>query len=257
MEITNYLTKCVEENIPVSFLKFGDGEFHCAFNPIGCNCDNDLFTVKLSNSLKESFKHMVENTDNTFIGKWENQNFINMWESLVTKQVNWVGYHSILIDHNYNNNESKINLYKAIKVSKTKKIIVCNNLLLKSKYLLDADHIIFVPLNSWFDTNFDEVLNQVIAAINDDEEHIVITCCGMSAKVLLTELRKKYTKGIYLDFGSALDLICTKKNSRGWNYDYHFIENLFKELLPSNWDDAEYEYIYLNAKSSLGTHLHS
>jgi hypothetical protein len=78
----------------------------------------------------------------------------------------------------------------------------------------------------------------------------------MSAKVLLTELRKKFTKGIYLDFGSALDLICTKKDSRGYS-NYDSVENLYNELLPSNWNDSAFENIYKSAKTNLGLHLSS
>ncbi len=253
MEITDYITKCVNENIPVSFLKFGDGEYNCAFNGFGRNCDNDLYTNKLSNSLKESFKNMVENYDNTYIGMWHNVENTKRWELLVNKKVNWVNYHTLIIDKQYT--ENKVALYKAIKISKSKKIIVCNSLLIKSKYLFDADFIINVPLNSWFDTHFENILEQVTKIIDNDENHIVITCCGMSAKVLISELKKKFSNGIYLDFGSALDLICTKKDSRGREYDYTYIQNLFADILPNNWNDPKFDYIYNEANNKLGIHL--
>jgi hypothetical protein len=255
MEITDYLTKCVEQDIPVTFLKFGDGEYNCVFQPVGANCDRDLFTLKLSNSLKESFQYMIENTDNTYIGKWHDLENAKKWEELVTKKVNWVNYHSIIIDNININNDSKIKLYKTIKMSKTKKIIVCNELLIKSKYLLDIDYVIIIPLHSWFDTYFENVMQQITSLIGIDENHIVITCCGMSAKVLLTELRKKFKKGVYLDFGSALDLICTKKDSRRYS-TYESVEYLYSDLFSSNWNDSVFENIYESAKINLGVHLH-
>lgn len=253
MEITDHITHCVNENIPIAFLKYGDGEFLCAFNGSGSNCDRDQYTNKLSYHIKNSFKYMIENTTNTYIGLWHNVDNKNKWESLVNKPVNWCNYHSIIIDNN--NNEKKVNLYKAIKKSKSKKIIVCNELLIKSKYLLDADHLVIVPFNNWFDNNFNNIIEQIKNLIGDNNDHIVITCCGMSGKVLISELRKTYSTGIYLDFGSALDLICTKKDSRGREYDYTFIENLLKDLLPNNWNDTSFEYIYQNAKTKLGVHL--
>jgi len=253
MEITDYITKCVNENIPISFLKFGDGEYNCAFYGYGRNCDNDSYTMKLSDNIKSSFKYIVEKEDNTFIGLWhDSANKIN-WEALVNKKVNWVNYHTLIIDKQ--NTEQKVNLYKAIKNSKSKKIIVCNNLLLKSKYLFDADYIVNVPLNNWFDTQFDDILCQVKNLINSDENHIVITCCGMSSKVLITELRKSFKNGIYLDFGSAIDFICTKRDSRGREYNYEYIENLLSEILPNNWNDKSFEYIYNDARNQLGIHL--
>ena len=77
----------------------------------------------------------------------------------------------------------------------------------------------------------------------------------MSSKVLITELRKSFKNGIYLDFGSAIDFICTKRDSRGREYNYEYIENLLSEILPNNWNDKSFEYIYNDARNQLGIHL--
>jgi len=254
MEITSYITQCLNENKPVSFLKFGDGEYACAFSNYDVNCDNDTYTSKLSFFLKQSFKYIVENTDNTYIGRWHQIENTKKWEELVNKKVNWVNYHTITIDNN-NNNEEKVKLYKAIKNSKSKKIIVCNELLIKSKILLDADHIVIVPFNNWFDNHFNDVFERIKLLIGNNDNHIVITCCGMSGKVLITSLRKEFSTGIYLDVGSALDFICTKKDSRGRGYDYTYIEKMFDEILPNNWNDKQFDYIYEEAKKRIGIHL--
>ena len=50
---------------------------------------------------------------------WHNIENTKKWEKLVNKKVNWVNYHSIIIDKK--NNEEKVQLYKAIKNSKSKK----------------------------------------------------------------------------------------------------------------------------------------
>jgi hypothetical protein len=251
MDITNYITICVNTNTPITFVKFGDGEFYCAFGSGGCNCDNDSYTPKLSLSLRESFVYLTENTTNTYIGLWQNSDRnIEPWQNLVSKPIQWANYHSIIIDNKYN--YEKVELYKAIKNSKNKKIIICNELLIKSKILLDADDIVIVPFQNWFDTQFDSILQQVIDKMGPNT--IVITSCGMSAKVLITELKKRYNNGIYLDFGSAMDLLCTKRDSRG-AYSYAYMETLFRELLPPNWNDEKYDYIYEEAKSQLGLHL--
>jgi hypothetical protein len=253
MEITEYIAQCVNENKPINFLKFGDGEYNCAFHNFGENCDKDRYTSKLALCIKESFKYIVENTDNTYIGMWHNTENTKKWEELVDKKVNWVDYHTIIIDKK--NTSDKLKLYKAIKNSKSKKIIVCNNLLIKSKLLLNIDHIVIVPFNNWFDNNFNEIFDKIKNLIINDENHIVITCCGMSAKVLITELIKTFSNGIYLDFGSALDLICTKRDSRGREYDYNYIENLLSDILPTNWNDSQFEYLYNESKNKLGIHL--
>jgi hypothetical protein len=82
-----------------------------------------------------------------------------------------------------------------------------------------------------------------------------MTCCGMSAKVLIAELSKKYPKGIYFDIGSGLDKLCTKKDSRGVYKSYEELLDLFKGIIPDSWNDPKYDYIYDEASTKLGIHL--
>jgi|LakMenEpi03Aug12_release.lakeMendotaPanAssembly.Ray.scaffolds.fasta_scaffold03860_21 hypothetical protein len=256
MNITEFLTECVNTQNPVVFCKYGDGEFQCLLNPnSGHNCDNDLYTENLSRSLKESFQYIVANHTNCYIGLWHNEENKKIWESIVKEQIKWVDYHSIIIDNDKTHNSKKYLLYKAIKHSKMKKIIVCNRLLIKSKNLLNIDECIFVDFNNWFDSKFNIVLQEVSNAIGSDENHIIITCCGMGAKVLISELTKKFPRGIYLDFGSALDLICTKRESRGWDYGYNFVAELFKDLLSDDWEDNKWNQVYEEARQKLGLHI--
>jgi len=256
MDITDLLNECVKSNTPISFSKFGDGEFFCMFCTTDhCNCDNDKYTKKLSNSLRDSLVYMIENNENSYFGLWENpvmQNtFENFYRVYTKKNIKWAIYNTIIF--NKVNDEKKALLYKTIKYSKLKKIIVCNNLLIKSKELLNIDEFVFVPLNNWFDTSFDDILQKVKLLIGEDGNHIVITCCGMSAKVLICELYKEYPKGIYLDFGSALDYICTKYKTRAHNtlYDYDYICSLLKECLPENFQDEKYNDLHIKAREKL------
>jgi len=236
-----YLTECINNNIPVSFSKYGDGEYFCAFNIMeGENCDHDKYTPKLREALINSFKYIINVSNNAHIGLWHNYSYKNKWEELVDKPVKWVEYYSIILTENnnkVNNINDKVILYKTIKQSKLKKIIVCNELLNKSKILFNADHIVNIPFNNWFDNDFDSILEKIKNLIGTDGNHLVMTCCGMSAKVLICELIKVYPKGIYLDFGSALDLVCTKKDSRAYTYDYNSLKHLLQDMIPEYWDD--------------------
>jgi hypothetical protein len=204
MDITNYLTECIQNNTPVSFSKYGDGEFYCIFyqNEHSGNCDGDKYSSKLSDGLKKSFIYMVEKSENSYLGRWHNNTTAIDFEKLVNKKVNWALYHTLIFDKI--KDENKAILYKTIKQSKLKKIIVCNELLIKSKLLLDIDEVVVIPFNNWFDTQFDNVLQEVKEKIQTDGNHIVMTCCGMSAKVLICELTKSFHLGIYLYFGSVL-----------------------------------------------------
>jgi hypothetical protein len=255
MEVTEYITECVKHNHPVSFSKYGDGEANCMSRCGYFNCDNDSNTEKLSNGLLNSFRYMTEVAENSFIGQWHCQMEIyKLLENTVSKPVRWTKYHTVLFDKY--NDDKKASLYKTIKESKLKKIIVCNPLLIKTKLLLNIDEVILIPFNNWFDIHFDEVLDKVKKIIGIDRNHIVITCCGMSAKVLIAELHKSFPNGIYIDVGSALDTICTKRDSRGHNFGYEYFKEILKDCLPEDWEDDKYNYIYEEAKSRLGLHLH-
>jgi hypothetical protein len=261
------ITHCILNNIPVRFCKYGDGEHFCAIKYSHnihyiTNCDNDTYTRKLSNGIRESFNY-ITSVDNTFIGKWQyNPDTVKYWEDLASKPVNWVAYHTMLFEPNDleddNRFQHKTKIYKAVKESKLKKIIICNQLLIKTKNLLNLDHVVIIALNNWFDTQFDTVINEVRQLIGpQDGNHIILTACGMSAKVVIAELHKTHPKGIYLDIGSGLDCLCTKKDSRGWGYKYDQISTKFKEhnFLPQDWEHPKYNFIYNEAKNKLGIHL--
>mgnify|MGYP003344700504 CR=1 FL=1 len=136
------------------------------------------------------------------------------------------------------------------------KIIICNELLIKSKKLFNADHIIHIPFNNWFDNEF-EMYSELIKNIirNDPRPPLVITSCGMNAKIMICELYKTNPNGIYLDFGSALDKLCTKRDSRGFAHTYEYLINLLKDILPDDWESEKYNNIYEQAKHKLGIHL--
>lgn len=267
MDIIENLTNCVVNNIPVVYCKYGDGEYFCATKyiknlPMNDNCDKDTYTRKLSNGINASFKYITENSNNCFIGKWFNPETVNYWQSITNNPINWANYHTLLFEPSDINNDekfcNKIKVFKAIKSSGKKKIFICNPLLIKAQILLNIDSIVLVPLNNWFDSQFDEILNQVRNLIGQqDGEHIVMTACGMSAKVLIAELHKTHPNGIYLDIGSGLDCICTKRDSRGWGYKYDDVHATFKRnnFLPDDWDNNKYNYIYGEAYNKLGLHM--
>ena len=255
---STYIVNCINNKIPFIFLKYGDGEYLCASknfinNNNIANCDNDKYTKKLSDYLKSSFKYIVETESNYYFGKWHDNSVAEYWESLVNKKINWVDYHTLLI---YDNDLNKLEIYKTIKNAKHKKIYICNELLKKAEILLNIDYMVYIPMNNWFDNSFESILEKIKKIIGlDIGNFIVMTSCGMSAKVLITELYKVYPNEIYLDIGSGLDTICTKRSTRGLFVNYEFCLNYFKDILPDNWDDPKYDYIYDSAQINLGLHL--
>jgi hypothetical protein len=258
MEISNIIIDCINNKKPVSFSKYGDGEYFCAnFNDGnkygGHNCDKDNYTDKKKTELINSFKYMVDETPNAYIGFWNDGNQCKFWNSLVSKDVNWAKYHTFIMDDDSIN--EKIDLYKTIKFSPIKKIYICNPLLIKAKKLLNIDHMVHVPFNNWFDNLFDEVINNLKNIINPHEQYIIMTSAGMGAKCLISELTKLFPNNIYLDIGSALDTICTKRATRDRYRSYEKIMHHLRDIIPDDWNSNEYDYIYNEARVKLGLHM--
>jgi hypothetical protein len=115
--------------------------------------------------------------------------------------------------------------------------------------------MINIPINNWFDSQFDIVMDKFKQIINPNKQYIIMTCCGMSAKVVIAELHKLYPNNIYLDIGSGIDEICTKRNTRNHKPLYDLFMKYYNELIPADWDDNNYNYIYDLARKNLGTYL--
>lgn len=255
MEITNYVSHCIKEKTPVAFLKFGDGEYAAAAGHAGHNCDRDTYTDSLKNGLINSMQNMVNNGPNTFIGIWHDGNHIDFWKSFVERPIRTAKYHTVVMDGE--NTAEKVNLLKTIKESSLKKIYVCNPLMVRAKILLNIDHMIHVPFNNWVDTKFEAIFEEVKNACHADvnEPCIVLTSAGMGAKMLISELTKLYPQNIYIDIGSGLDKICTKKTSRGWEPSYEDFMRILADIIPHGWESPEYQRVFDEAVHKLGVHL--
>ena len=83
MDINDIIVDCIDNNKPLSFSKYGDGEFFCAFGYNGHNCDNDNYTPKLRDALLNSFKYIVEISNNNYIGYWHSHDHDTKWYELV------------------------------------------------------------------------------------------------------------------------------------------------------------------------------
>lgn len=264
-QVADYLTHCITNKIPVCFLKYGDGEYQCARRVRGHNCDADPYTAALSSGIVSSFKYLTQQP-NVLIGGWHEGDVCNYWQSLTPHKITWVNYHTIIIDvkditTNRDELNKKIAFFKTIQETTLPKIIICNELLQRAAVFLKTDEIVYVPLRNWFDTQSGTIISKIFDFI---EKHggggracVVMFAAGMSSKVLIGELHKHFPQNIYLDFGSALDLLCTRRDSRGRGYTYETLCENLAPILPAAeiWNDPAYDNIYRTAQQHLGIHL--
>ena len=206
-DICEKITECILMQTPIIFGKYGDGEYICVFagSQDGQNCDRDAYTEKKREGLIAAIRFMND-IDYAYIGRWVEAHVMAAWQSLCTKPIQWAFYESLfMLGDSLERDTNVLALYMAIKNSPLKKIMVCNPTMKRAKALLNIDYMVHVPQNNWYDDHFEDVVSEVLACMEDAGMCIVITCCGMSAKVLQMRIAQVHPRGIYLDVGSGLD----------------------------------------------------
>ena len=264
MNIIDNIIYSINKKQSIIFAKFGDGEYASVKKNYGSNCDNDNYSKKKGRELIESIQYITSIKNNNYIGLWGCENgIINnstirvklFWESKCNNPIKFADYHTFIIETNDKYLEKKIKLYKTIKSSNMKKIYICNPLMIKSKKLLNIDVLIHVDFNNWYDKKFDVIYQEILNNSDKNNPNIIIFSTGMGAKILIYKLLKKMPNNIYLDIGSALDKLCTKKTSRGWEPVYETQLTYFKDLLSDDWNDDKYNFLYDKAINHIGIHL--
>ena len=242
------LTNRIIQHLPSLYCKFGDGEYLCMIGTNGANCDRTSYTAKLQDGLIRNYKYLIHQP-NVFISHWSLQTELNYFKQL--SQIDFINQPYCLIlflKSRFENNDFR-DFISSIKDSQLNKILVANKYMVKMNPLLNIQKHIEISQNDWFESNFDQVLENVKTSITS-EKFILMTCGGMGSKVLIGELHKLYPLAIYLDIGSGFDFICTKIDSRGWGFTneiYSQLTTYLDGVLPNDWNDPKYDWIYEKA----------
>jgi hypothetical protein len=235
MNSTQQLTWYIKNNVPCIFAKYGDGEYFAAKYNIGGNCDNTPYTKNLGDKVRLSFLYNSQQL-NSMIGAWHNSSHKIFWEGLGNSNVNWVNFHTVLIDNNKpaNHNNDRLELFKSIKESTCKKIYVANTNMHKAKQIFNINSHIEIDPSNWFDTEYNSVFNSIKTEITDDKNTLVLTSAGMGAKYLISELHKLYPNALYVDIGSGFDKLCTGHDTRTYNPPLKDLHEYLKPILLNN-----------------------
>lgn len=248
MNSSETLTDLIKKDESFVFIKYGDGELAASQFKTGGNCDGTRYTQKLGEAIAKSI-HVYSGGKNIYLASMSKQ-MEEYWEQLIDYKPNWAVYQAINI-HDFESPD-KANLYKAIKNTTRKKIFIGNFFMLKVVMLLNIDVFIPVDPKDWFDKSYDFIRQRVESQIYNDSNTMIITSAGMGAKPLIADLYTKYPNAIYIDAGSAFDLICTKRHSRAYHPEYNILRVYLNENIPSNWEDSKWDPLHAIIKDYYG-----
>jgi len=214
------------------FIKYGDGEYNAANFYKGGNCDGTPYTERLGNSIRSSFAYNSEQP-NAMIGCWYDISNTSFWQSLVKDPITWADYHTVIIDNKkeLSHSTDKLELFKSIKESTRKKIYVANASMYKACQIFSLDAFVDVDPSNWFEEEYETILESVSVEVSDDANTLILTSAGMGAKSLISDLHKKFPRAIYIDVGSAFDMLCTRKATRDCTPYYEELCEYLKPML--------------------------
>lgn len=249
------LIQLLKENSHILFMKYGDGEVECMkvsdkeSESYGQNCDADVYYPELSMDLKSAFLYFVDNSlkkdTNIHIGKWHFNNEIDYLSSYyfnnrypnIQTLIPFTNYHLVMNDKKGLTNNDMYLFVKTLKENNNYlKIVISNpqNILLQS--LFSSQYFVNTPDKCLY-LSIDKIYDNIDTIINNEENKkiMLITSCGLSAKVIIYHFFKKYGTQINaIDIGSSFDLLCKKRITRSYQIEYSYddIYNYYKDLIP-------------------------
>lgn len=234
------ICKWIEENTPFIFAKFGDGEYYASKRERGGNCDGTPYTEKLGDGIVKAFQYLTQ-FPNVYIGQWKDfKGVADYFQSLIPNQVQWENYNIFISRSRDEFLNRALPYFKAIRNAKQQVIYICNESMVDiSRHVLQIDDFVVVDPVNWFEQNYDAILDTFIKSVKTPNNLLVLTSCGMGAKVLIADIHKQFPNAIILDIGSALDQVCSNRNTR----DYHTL---------SSEDIIDIQNAIMNEESTLG-----
>lgn len=233
-KITELITNNIIQDIPISFTKFGDGEYLCMTTLHGKNSDHDQYHPELAQKLKEALPYLF-NHPTCYIGKWTgywgNACVADYYESLGGYNAKYGHYHTLYNDEEFNKNYNLLDFVKAMQSCQRKKILFTNKNNEPLTRLFRTNIFVEIPMSNW-SYNYVEYLSKVIPHL--EKNCLLIVGAGMCSKVLAHDLLRMDDSISYIDIGSGFDMLCGN-NSRGWSHSRESELEYYKSVLPEDW----------------------
>ena len=222
------LTNNLHTKTPFIFTKFGDGEIACMNGEVGHNCDRHPYSENLGVHLIDSFLYLTSE-DYCYIAKWVDDEYKDILRNKWPVEFdNWVEYDTML------HVEGQLDGYIKGFMSRLKsdvriKVFVGPERLSGVNKLLDIDYHIIIPTINAYSV-CDKAYNMMESLAKNHPDVIFIFSSGMMAKVLISDIHKKYKKCTFIDMGSSFDPIFVGK-TRLKQCEREELINFYKEML--------------------------
>ena len=175
----------LQNGIPFGYVKCGDGELFCMQGVVGENCDHHPYSPELAQALRDAFEYL-KTDPYVRIVHWHDQ---ECYQSLL---------HYVTQDR-----EMVMRFWQSVREADAKKIYVGPERMAGAANMLHAIHV-RIPLVNAFQSY--ELIRQDLRYEYVPGAIYVFTA-GMSAKVWIADLWRRYKGVTCIDAGSALDPI--------------------------------------------------
>lgn len=212
-DLSYYVTK-IEQNIPYSFSRFGDGEWAAIFGQEGANCDGHTYFPEMGKQLSETLIHPLDYE--YAIQRLAKKTFgikISMFLRQTTKKITW--YDSDIFHHS----NSDALFSPMIQALRNKKCVIIGPPHLRdlNKETLPYDHFIEIPIKNCF-LEIDRIEKDILKYGMNKKSIVFIFCASMPANILIHRLFPILGKNNWLiDFGSVWDIYVNVKTREMYN----------------------------------------
>ncbi len=189
-----YLTDCVRKNLPVSFVKLGDGEQACMAGERGANCDGQIYSSELKWKLRAAFAHLEKMAADRRGGRTK-VNLVPFADQ---------PYFNCILHRNDTHFDAVQEFWRAVRESGKQKLFVGPARLAGAAKMLRAEHV-EVPLVNAFG-EYAAIRKRLMECVKPGM--ILVLSAGPTAKCLIAELLTVCPDITAIDSGSAFDNLC-------------------------------------------------
>ena len=175
----------IEQDIPFSFVKCGDGELACMNGDAGANCDGQPYSPELGNALKKAFASLMAH--GSYIATWGDREAAD--KTLLLHRTDTIDLNAIK------------SFYGAIRNSNHRKVFVGPARLAGAARLLKAEHLVIPDRDAFASRG--EIWGKLSGMLED--YGIYVFCAGLAAKPLIARAMETNSDTRHPAFVTCID----------------------------------------------------